>query len=374
MRKHSALALLAFLAACYSVAIIASLVTRPEIPVWYESLAKPAWRPPNWLFGPVWTLLYGMMAVAAWRVWRKPPSSRRFWALSIFWLQLAANFLWSPMFFRWHAISYATAVIVSLAVLIALFMASAWRVDRLAALLFLPYLFWVSFASVLNYTIWRMNSSSIESSLPSVSALQFTGAADPDGFPPSSAWERAEAIRFDHDWRGQNPDPQRETEVRLLWTRDALFLRFLAHYRDLTVFSDARPDGWRDHLWDRDVAETFLQPDSSDPRVYKEIEVSPNGFWIDLNISHGELEEMHSGLRRRVIQNTAVHTWTADLAIPMHALTASFDPAIPWRANFFRIEGEAEPRFYAAWSPTGTPKPNFHVPAAFGHLVFRKSE
>ena len=180
--------------------------------------------------------------------------------------------------------------------------------------------------------------------------------------------------RFDHDWRGVEADPKRATEVKLLWNAETLFLRFLARYKELNVFPDARADGWRDELWERDVVEAFLQPDAIDPRVYKELEVSPNGYWIDLNIAHGEKEEMRSGLRRRVVQDATARTWTAELAVPMRSLTASFDPRRSWRANFFRVEGKVEPRFYAAWSPTMTPEPNFHVPDAFGHLVFREGE
>jgi alpha-galactosidase len=150
-----------------------------------------------------------------------------------------------------------------------------------------------------------------------------------------------------------------------------LCLRFHCNCRSITVFPDARADGWRYELWDRDVAETFLQPDSSDPLIYREFEVSPNGFWIDLMVSHGKIEELHSGLRRRVVVNEEARTWTAEMALPMQCLTTRFDPKTPWRTNFFRIEGETEPRFYAAWSPTHSPKPNFHVPAAFGTLAFR---
>ena len=159
--------------------------------------------------------------------------------------------------------------------------------------------------------------------------------------------------------------------MRLLWTPGTLFLRFQANYRDLNLYPDSREDGWRDKLWDRDVAEAFLQPDSTDPFKYKEFEVAPNGFWIDLDVSHGAIQELRSKLRRRVLQNASARTWIAELAIPMSSLTPSFDPHHPWRANFYRIEGQTEPRFYSAWSPTFSPKPSFHVPAAFGKLVFQ---
>ena len=208
--------------------------------------------------------------------------------------------------------------------------------------------------------------------LPTAYALLLKEGATVEGFPEQDWWERAPAIRFQHDWRGEKADPQRATEVRLLWNEQTLYLRLLARYRELHVFPDARANGWRDELWERDVAEAFLQPDTSVTRVYKELEVSPNGFWIDLDIADGEKEEMHSGLRRRVVQNAAAQTWTAELAVPMQSLTSAFHPNRSWRANFFRVEGKTEPRFYSAWSPTMTPAPNFHVPEAFGRLVFRE--
>ncbi len=201
-------------------------------------------------------------------------------------------------------------------------------------------------------------------------AVRMTETVDTDGFPERSAWERAAPLRFDKDWQGKNGDPERETEVRLLWTQKTLFLRFRAKYRTITVFPDAQPDGRRDQLWDRDVAEAFLQPEPSNLRRYKEFEVSPNGFWIDLDIMAGEKHDLKSGLKRRVILDEAKKTWTAGLAIPMKCLVEKFEPAATWRVNFYRVEGAKEPRFYSAWRPTGTAVPNFHVPEAFGELVF----
>ena len=229
---------------------------------------------------------------------------------------------------------------------------------------------------VVDYTIWTMHRGTVSKfdELPTAYALLLKESVGTAGFPEATCWEQAPAIRFERDWRGEQADPERATEVRLLWNEQTLFLRFFARYRELHVFPDARADGWRDELWERDVAEAFLQPDMSDARVYKELEVSPNGYWIDLNIARGEKEEMRSGLQRRVLQDAAARTWTAELAVPMRSLTPGFDPKRSWRANFFRVEGKAEPRFYSAWSPTLTPAPNFHVPEAFGHLVFRERE
>ena len=187
---------------------------------------------------------------------------------------------------------------------------------------------------------------------------------------PAAEWQQADPVVFSSDWRGMNPDPSRQTKVRILWSRQTLYLRFECHYRELHVFEDSEPNGRRDHLWDRDVAEAFLQPDPSRPRFYREFEVSPNGMWIDLDIFPGGLADLKSGLQRSVEINPEMHTWTAELAIPIRALTEQFDPSKIWRANFYRIEGSKEPRAYFAWQPTRTATPNFHVPSAFGYLRF----
>jgi alpha-galactosidase len=201
-------------------------------------------------------------------------------------------------------------------------------------------------------------------------AVRMPESGDLEGFPKESAWEHTPSQRFNADWQGKNADPERKTEVRLLWTPETLFLRFRAKYRVITVFPDAEPNGRRDQLWDHDVAEVFLQPDPSVPRRYREFEVSPNGFWIDLDIAPGEKRDLKSGLRRRVVLNEAAKTWVAELALPMNCLVERFDPSSTWRVNFYRVEGAAEPRFYSAWRPTGTAVPNFHVPEAFGELIF----
>ena len=284
------------------------------------------------------------------------------------------SFPWPPLFFNLHWIGFAVVVIFVLWFLQALFIGVAWRFERGAAFLLLRYLLWVSIAASLNYTVWRMNPlvSRSMSELPTAFASRLASQPDAEGFPDTRAWAKSSPLRFEHDWKGENGDPARSTEVRLLWTPDILFVRFLAKYRTITVFPDAREDGWRDELWNRDVAEAFLQPDSRDPWKYKEIEVSPNGQWIDLDIAGGGKEELRSKLRRRVVQNAAAKTWTAELAIPMRSLTPDFDAKQNWRVNFFRVEGETEPRFYSAWSPTYSREPNFHVPGAFGKLAFRE--
>jgi alpha-galactosidase len=227
------------------------------------------------------------------------------------------------------------------------------------------------FAVILGGILTAQKEEASTQKKPVATVERLTRPLDETGSPTQTAWQTAAPIIFDHDWKGKVADPMRCTEVRLLWLPETLFLRFAARYRELTVFEDSDADGRREHLWDRDVVEVFLQPDASDPWIYKEFEFSPNGMWIDLDVNHGVLSNPHSGLVRRVTVSAEEKIWVAEVGIPMKALTAAFDPSKPWRVNFFRVEGPAEPRFYSAWNATGTPEPNFHVPEAFAPLIFR---
>jgi alpha-galactosidase len=191
-----------------------------------------------------------------------------------------------------------------------------------------------------------------------------------DAAKPAAEWQTAQPIRFSADWQGRNPDPELETEVRVLWSPRTLHLRFACSYRELFVFQDSDLNGRRDHLWDGDVAEAFLQPEPSPERYYKEFEIAPNGMWIDLDISPSGLVDLKSGLSRSVHVDEEKHIWTAEIAIPLRAITERFDSSSVWRVNFYRIEGPKEPRRYMAWRPTHTPQPNFHVPEAFGTMRF----
>ncbi|HET7732104.1 MAG TPA: TspO/MBR family protein [Usitatibacter sp.] len=121
----------------------------------YAQLSKPSWAPPAAVFGPVWSVLYALMGISAWLVWRSPGPTRV--ALGLFVAQLAANALWSWLFFAWHRGALAAVEVLILLGLIVATMVAFWRASRLAALLFVPYLAWVSFASVLTWTVWRSN-------------------------------------------------------------------------------------------------------------------------------------------------------------------------------------------------------------------------
>lgn len=121
---------------------------------WYVGLAKPAFNPPNWVFAPVWIVLYVLIAVAGWRSFER---DRGGWPMKLWWVQLALNFLWSPVFFAAHRIGLALIVILLLLAVILAFVAAAWRQDRASAWLFAPYAAWVAFASVLSSAIWLLN-------------------------------------------------------------------------------------------------------------------------------------------------------------------------------------------------------------------------
>ena len=142
---------------CFAVAGISGSLTASEIPGWYSSLVKPTIAPPNWLFGPVWTLLYALMSLAAWRVWEVSPSQLRTVGLMLFLVQLGLNFIWSLIFFRYHAIGVAFAEVLLLWVAIGATTLVFSRVAPIAAWMMAPYWAWVSFASILNWAFWRVN-------------------------------------------------------------------------------------------------------------------------------------------------------------------------------------------------------------------------
>ena len=127
------------------------------MPVWYASLTKPGFNPPNQLFGPVWTVLYALMAVAVWLIWRSPANRARSRALTLFCMQLALNLAWSGIFFVGHWIGVAMAEIILLWLAILMTMVAFFVVRRDAAWLMIPYLAWVFFAGVLNWAIWGLN-------------------------------------------------------------------------------------------------------------------------------------------------------------------------------------------------------------------------
>lgn len=160
MVSHSKLKLTLGLIGWFIVSFAASAVgavASIQAKSFYSQLAQPAWAPPPFLFGPVWTVLYAMMAIAAWLVWRSGGLHTNRIALSLFLVQLALNALWSWLFFAWQLGALAFVDIVLLWVLIVVTLVSFWRVRPLAGALLIPYLLWVSFAAALNYALWQLN-------------------------------------------------------------------------------------------------------------------------------------------------------------------------------------------------------------------------
>ena len=151
------LGLIAWLALALAAGAVGALATA-EARDFYAGLVRPPWAPPGWLFGPVWTTLYVMMGVAAWLVWRQAGWSEAAVALSLFVAQLAFNALWSWIFFARRSGALAFAEILLLAVLIIATMLAFARVRTAAALLLLPYLAWVGYATALTWTLWRANA------------------------------------------------------------------------------------------------------------------------------------------------------------------------------------------------------------------------
>lgn len=149
--------LAAWLLLCFAAAGVGSSVTIPQIPTWYAEINKPSFNPPNWIFGPVWTTLYLMMAFSVWLVWMKAGWLDAPGALGVFCFQLLLNVAWSVIFFGLENPTAAAIEIVLLWAAIGATIALFWRHSRIAALLLTPYLAWVSFAAVLNFSIMALN-------------------------------------------------------------------------------------------------------------------------------------------------------------------------------------------------------------------------
>ncbi len=157
-RAKSVAGLISFLLSCAVVQLAGWVLTAPALRSgWYQSIDKPDWTPPPWVFGPVWTVLYISLAVAAWLVWLRSEQGSARLPLSLFFLQLLLNVLWSGLFFALKKPGWALAEIVVLWGTAWLMLIGFGRIQRISGLLGLPYLVWLSFAVALNHAIWRMN-------------------------------------------------------------------------------------------------------------------------------------------------------------------------------------------------------------------------
>jgi len=156
-RHRDITGLVVFLLVCLGVSAAGGAATASSVSTWYQALQKPPFNPPDWLFAPVWTALYVMMAIAGWRVWRADGLRGARAALALFGIQLALNLAWSFVFFGYRLLGAALLEIIVLLAAIVATTILFWRRDRLAGLLFIPYAGWVAFATILNFALWQLN-------------------------------------------------------------------------------------------------------------------------------------------------------------------------------------------------------------------------
>ncbi|MEO0065535.1 MAG: hypothetical protein RI983_861 [Bacteroidota bacterium] len=145
------------LVATIGIGSLGGIFTIAEIPTWYAGLNKPSFNPPNWLFGPVWTSLYTMMGIAFYLIWKQPATDSRKKAIQLFIIQFVFNFFWSIIFFSLHAIAAALIEIIVMWVFILLTILQFSKLSKTAAWLMVPYIAWVSFATLLTASIWKLN-------------------------------------------------------------------------------------------------------------------------------------------------------------------------------------------------------------------------
>ena len=157
MSRKPIVGLIVWIAVSFCAGLIGSRFTGPAVATWYGSINKPAWTPPSFLFGPVWSTLYLMMGIAGWLIWRKAGFSGAPGAMALFALQLILNAAWSGVFFGLRRFDLAFVEIVVLWLLILATVLAFWRHDAKAGILLFPYLAWVGYASALNFAIWRLN-------------------------------------------------------------------------------------------------------------------------------------------------------------------------------------------------------------------------
>lgn len=191
-----------------------------------------------------------------------------------------------------------------------------------------------------------------------------------------SGWNVAKSVSVSSYWNGKAAPPGRQFKVRMLWSASALYVRFEAVQTEPLVVSDS-PDVSKKtmRLWDRDVCEIFLAPDTKRPRKYLEFEVAPTGEWIDLTIDFTGAErktdwDFNSGMESAAkIEKGKI---VMAMKIPWTAFGVAPKPRDVWLGNLFRCVGRDPDRGYLAWRSTMSEKPNFHVPEKFGEFEFQK--
>jgi alpha-galactosidase len=192
----------------------------------------------------------------------------------------------------------------------------------------------------------------------------------------NEAWQRCRPVTIAHEWSGAPAPVERHAEVRICWSDEALHVRFVGNqHGQLIVSPEPRTDRKTLGLWDRDVCEIFIAPNVDEPSHYFEFEAAPTGEWVDLAIvltPEGRQTDwdFQSGMRTAArLEETRIKV---AMKIPWSASIPKPDKTDRWLINLFRCVGPEAPERYLAWRPTGTPEPNFHVPAAFGPLDFSR--
>ena len=191
----------------------------------------------------------------------------------------------------------------------------------------------------------------------------------------SDEWAMAVPVEIDNYWSGEKAPHDRSFRARLLWSPTALYVRFTAEQHEPLIVSD-KPDLTKkaDGLWNRDVCEIFIAPDKGRPAKYFEFEAAPTGEWIDLAIdaTHAKrLTELNYVSGMTTAGKIDHQTVTIAMKIPFATLGGTPKAGDVWLGNLFRCVGTGATRGYLTWRPTMTPKPSFHVPAAFGRFVFQ---
>lgn len=190
----------------------------------------------------------------------------------------------------------------------------------------------------------------------------------------SDEWTRASAVKISRYWSGAEAPHARQAEARIVWSKDALSVRFVCR-QDEPLVLNAAPQLKQKTLglWERDVCEIFIAPDAENPRRYLEFEAAPTGEWLDLAIEYkegGRLTDWDFNSGMTAAARIHEGLVTVALSVPWAAFGREAKANERWRVNLFRCVGAGASRGYLAWQPTHTPQPNFHVPSAFGWLEF----
>ena len=193
----------------------------------------------------------------------------------------------------------------------------------------------------------------------------------------NEVWEKCRPETIAHLWSGEPAPVERQAEVRICWSDEALHVRFLGNQHEPLIVSAApRTDRKTLGLWDRDVCEIFLAPDARNPQRYFEFEVAPTGEWVDLGIvitGEGRQTDWDFNSAFRVAARVDGTQLKVGMAIPWSTSIPKPESEDVWLVNLFRCVGPEAPDRYLAWRPTHTPEPAFHVPEVFGKLFFSRN-